>query len=574
MKKVIDLLLVNSFAPRQRIASDAALENGLALIRTFLQSKGFTVTVIDEQRLSGAEQGVPKWCFHFLRLLVILQMKYYTSLKHLTLLFLLLAWPFQSLAIYRRKKYMDKLGDEIAQYVYTNSIPMVGIKIWYGDAYAWSIQLAKKIKRQNPDTIIVAGGPQVKVYGAKVLDEEIFDLAIMGPGEYILEKLLNMLSSTATKLAFLDKVHNQITRDRLISTGSYSQHGSYMFDNFIIPKYNEEDLKDKILFHTLVDGVGCSWNKCNFCSHSRQNVTHIPRPVEEIYAEIQTMTKQGIAFFRFSSSETPLSHGKAIAHTLMANNAHIHYSMFVRAGKVTEEIFDIYCLLIKSGLRAVFMGGETGHDVINEKVMNKGVTRKDIIETIQCIKLAAAKVAQPCKIGLSLIYPTPIVGPITFQDVFQANITMIEQTLPDTVIINPPGVFPGTIWSEQAEHFGFKIAEGFNTQLMSYEYSIFKPVNFWTKLNFSLHGYDMESLLHESGKFRQAVEGMGIPTNVSDEYLMMLTAIGHGSKTDLLIFKKHSLIDIMSGSSHYIKQIVEKINTYSRKMAAQNHTVN
>ncbi|QJW47754.1 hypothetical protein HA075_19510 [bacterium BFN5] len=573
MKKNIDLLLINSFAPRQRIASDAALENGLALIRTFLQDKGFNVSVIDSQRLASAEQGVPSWCFKFLRFLVTIQMKYYASLKTLTLLFILLAWPFQSLALYWREKFMDNLIQEIATQVNNKKIPIVGIKIWYGAAHKWSVHLAKKIREKSPDTVIIAGGPQVKVYGEKVLDENVFDLAIMGPGEYILEQMLKLRNSTTNRLTFLEKFHSQITPERLVSTGSYSKTSNYMFNSFITPRYTEADLKNKILFHTLVDGVGCTWNKCNFCSHSRQNVTHIPRAVEQIYAEIKSMSQYGISFFRFSSSETPLHHGKAIAEILIDNKLRINYSMFVRAGKVTKETFNIYCLLIKSGLRAVFMGGETGHDVINEKIMNKGVTKKDIIETIQCIKLASAEVGIPCKIGLSLIYPTPIIDGITFEEVFQENINMIEQTMPDTVIINPPGVFPGTVWFDHPEKFGFEFSDELATTLMSYEYSIYKPVNFWSKLDISLNGYDMKGLLNESGKFRAEVEKLGIPTNISDEYLMMLTAIGQGSKTELLQFKKHSLIDIMTGSSTYIKQVVEKINHHSRMMAASNNTI-
>lgn len=573
MEKKIDLLLINSFAPRQRIASDAALENGLALIKTSLENRGYEVVVFDDQRISGAEEGVPNWCIKFLRLLVKIQMKYYATLKPLTLLFLLLAWPFQSLALFRRKKYMDQLIDKIADYILAQNIPTVGIKIWYGDAYTWSVDLAKKIREKNPDTAIIAGGPQVKVYGEKVLDKEVFDLAIMGPGEYILEQMLKLRNLTTNRLAFLEKFHKQITPERLVSTGSYNKISNYMFSSFITPRYTQADLKNKILFHTLVDGVGCTWNKCNFCSHSRQNVTHIPRAVEQIYAEIKSMSQYGISFFRFSSSETPLKHGEAIAEILIENKIRINYSMFVRAGKVTKETFNIYCQLIKSGLRAVFMGGETGHDIINEKIMNKGVTKRDIIETIQCIKLASAEVGIPCKIGLSLIYPTPIIDGITFEDVFQENINMIEQTMPDTVIINPPGVFPGTVWFDHPEKFGFEFSDELASNLMSYEYSIYKPVNFWSKLDISLNGYDMKSLLSESGKLRTEVEKMGIPTNISDEYLMMLTAIGQGSKTDLLLFKKHSLIDIMTGSSSYIKQVVEKINHHSRLMAASNNNI-
>lgn len=573
MEKKIDILLINSFAPRQRIASDAALENGLAIIKTFLENKGYAVVVFDDQRISGSEEGVPTWCIKVLRLLVTIQMKYYATLKPLTLLILLLAWPLQSLALFRRKKYMDQLIDKITDYILAHDISTVGIKIWYGDAYTWSVRLAERIREKSPGTVIIAGGPQVKVYGEKVLDETVFDLAIMGPGEYILEQMLKLRNSTTNKSTFLEKFHTLITPERLVSTGSYSKTSNYMFNSFITPRYTKADLKNKILFHTLVDGIGCTWNKCNFCSHSRQNVTHIPRPVEQIYAEIKSMSQYGISFFRFSSSETPLKHGESIAKILIENKLRINYSMFVRAGRVTKETFNIYCLLIRSGLRAVFMGGETGHDIINEKIMNKGVTKRDIIETIQCIKLASAEVGIPCKIGLSLIYPTPIIDGINFKDVFQENINLIEHTMPDTVIINPPGVFPGTAWFEHPEKFGFEFSDQLATNLMSYEYSIYKPVNFWSKLDISLNGYDMKSLLSESGKFRVEVEKMGIPTNISDEYLMMLTAIGQGSKTDLLLFKKHSLIDIMTGSSSYIKQVVEKINHHSRMMAALNNTI-
>lgn len=570
MKNNIDILLINSFAPRQRIVSDAALENGLAIIRTHLEDQGFSVDVIDEQRVSGAEQGVPRWCLYLLRLFTKLQIFFYGKIKVLALVLIMLAWPLQSLALFYRKQYMDQLIADIAKHVHSRNIPVVGIKTWNGDAYTWSTQLASRIRQVSPESTVIAGGPQVKVYGDKVLAVSEFDLVIMGPGEEILAALLKLRKKSPDKEHFLKSVREKIHPSRLISTGNYNETGNYMFNAFTIPRYTSDDLKDKILFHTLVDGMGCTWNKCNFCSHTRQNMNYIPRPLAEIKAEILTMSAQGISFFRFSSSETPLSHGKKIAHMLLDSKITVNYSMFVRAGKVTPETYEAYCTMIRSGLRAVFMGGETGHDLINSTVMNKGVTKKNIVDTIQCIKLASADVGIPCKIGLSLIYPTPIIENVSLQDVFDENINLIEDSLPDTVIVNPPGVFPGTTWFDQPENFGFEIADNFITSLMHYEYSMYKPVHVWEKLDFSLNGKDMYSLLAETGRLHKAVESMHIPVGISDEYLMMLTAIGHDSKTDLLIFKQQSLIDIMTGSSHYIKQIVEKINNYSRKMAADN----
>jgi len=570
MNKGIDLLLVNSFAPRQRIASDAALENSLAILRTYLEDHGFAVYVIDEQRVSGAEKGIPKFLVQLLRVVVKLQISAYSIFKPLALLMMLLAWPVHSLALYCRKQYMEQLIATIVKLVQTDNIPVVGIKVWNGDAYKWSMKLANSIRQASPETTVIAGGPQVKVYGERIFDQPAFDLAIMGPGEEILETLLTKRKTSADKKTFLEYVRREISPTPLIRTGNYSIQDNTQPGSFIVPRYQPADLHDKILLHTLVDGLGCTWNKCNFCSHTRQNMRYIPRPVDQIRDEITTMTKQGIAFFRFASSETSISQGSAIAKMLLENRLTINYSMFVRAGKISQQTYEAYCLMIQAGLRAVFMGGETGHDVINATVMNKGVTRQDIIDTIQCIKLAAAAVGAPCKVGLALIYPCPVCEGVTLEDVYQANLALIAEALPDTIIINPPGVFPETTWFEQAEKFGFRIGDDLVSKLMEYEFSMYKPVEFWADLDYSLNGQNTKALLKETVKLRKAIEAMGIPIGISDEYLMMTEAIGCRSQLDLLEFKQQSLLDIMSGSAQYLTATVEKINTQSRKLANTN----
>lgn len=570
MRKGLDILLINSFAPRHRIVSDTSLENSLALISTYLQQKGFLVHAVDEQRITSVEKGVPRWILHALRLLSHWLVETSNAgLRLASLLFLLLSWPLQALSLYYRRLYMDRLMDHIVSLVKDDNIPMVGIKLWYGDAYKWSLALAEKIKSQCPDTVIVVGGPHVKVFGEHVLEANAFDLAIMGPGEEILAQLLSLRKKTSDKQTFLDLVPASLGQTRLFRTGQFNLSGHLTWNP--IPNYTPADLKDKMLFHTLVDGVGCSWNKCNFCSHTRQHATYTPRPVEQIHSEIVEMTRQGIGFFRFSSSETPADHGSAIARMLLNQGLNINYSMFVRAGKVSPEIYDAFRLMISSGLRAVFMGGETGHDLINSSVMNKGVTRREIMETIQCIKLAAADTGIPCRVGLAMIYPCPVLPGITLDDVFQANMKLIQETMPDAVIINPPGLFPGTFWFEHAESLGFKIGPAFVTRMMEYEYSNYKPVELWPTLDYSLNGHNLADLLKETGKLRRAVEDLGIPMGVSDELLMMLDAIGLQSKADRMLFRKHSLIDIMSGTSSYISKITSQINDYSKRLAYSNH---
>jgi radical SAM superfamily enzyme YgiQ (UPF0313 family) len=576
MLKPIDILLVNSFAPRPRIASDAALENGLAIIRTYLEKEGFRAEVVDEQRIPLLEKGTPKLCIWYLRKIIQLQMKALQGgSKWASLLFLLAAWPVHAFALYRRRVYMYNLAEQITEHVKNNNIPVVGIKLWYGEAFRWGVQLAKRIRGRCPETVVIAGGPQVRVYGEHVADREEFDLAIMGPGEEMLEKLLVLRKTVKSKQEFLNKVRDEISSTPLIKTGGYDDTRTaedVVPKILIIPRYRPVDLEGKILFHTIVDGFGCTWNKCSFCSHTRYSTHYRPRPVQEIIEEMRTMVAQGIAFFRFSSSDTPIAHGKKIAQAIVDAGLQVNYSMFIRPSKAGEAEYEAYCLMIRSGLRAVFMGGETGHDGINERIMNKGVCKNDIIQTIHWIRKAAKDMGQSCRIGLSLIYPCPVTDEIILQDVYEENLSLIKQTQTDTVIVNPPGVFPGTGWFKQADIFGFKMGDNYVPTMMQYEYSIYKPAELWEKLDYSLQGMNGSDLLRETGRLRRAVAELGIPTDISDEYLMMTEAIGYTDKLDLLKFKRDTLLDIMAGSTDYTREIVEKINAQSNYLANLNVT--
>ncbi|WP_312562487.1 B12-binding domain-containing radical SAM protein [Anaerospora sp.] len=569
MKKT-ELLLVNSYAPRQRIASDAALENGLAVLRTYLEDRGHTVDVVDDQRVTAMTKGVPQWCLKLLQFMVGLQMKIYNKkIKSLWVMVMLLTWPLQALSLYYRRGFMNKRINDIIQEIKKNKVNFLGIKVWYGDAFVWSKLLATKVRDACPDTIIIAGGPQVKVYGEHILSEEFFDIAIMGPGEDALEKMLMLRQRSKDKGEFLEAFHTEISASKLIKMGTYGTVSSLTKNVFPTPRYRSEDLQGKIFFHTLVDGFGCSWNKCSFCSHTRQNSTYQSRPIEEIVDEIEEMARQGISFFRFSSSETPVEHGKKIAEEILKRNLTINFSMFARATKVTPALYDAYYIMIKAGLRAVFMGGETGHDLINEKVMNKGVRSKDIVDTINCIKLASSAAKNNCRVGLSLIYPCPVVEGVTLEEVFREDMRLIQESNPDTVIVNPPGMFPETEWMENAAKYGFKAEENFVVNFMKYEYSIYKPVELWEELGYSLQEMSGAELLKETGRLKQEIVKLGIPTDISDEYLMMTEAIGYNTRLDLLQFKSKSLQDIMSGSTTYMEQIIEKINQKSRQMAQQ-----
>jgi hypothetical protein len=62
---------------------------------------------------------------------------------------------------------------------------------------------------------VVAGGPQVIVYRERVIENGMFDLAVMGPGEKILEDLLLLRRETGKKKDFLERVLRENNGSRI-----------------------------------------------------------------------------------------------------------------------------------------------------------------------------------------------------------------------------------------------------------------------------------------------------------------------------------------------------------------------
>ncbi|SDD86861.1 hypothetical protein [Sporomusa acidovorans] len=547
-----EILLVNSFAPRQRVVADTTLENSLAILRTCLEAKGIEAEVIDDQRITAGEKGLPSLAVRLLKALVKLQLKTYHN-KTFTHALLLAAWPLYAYTLQRRHTYMQDRIRQIVTELKTKNIPLLGLKLWYGDAFQWSCDLAAAVRQHCPTTTIIAGGPQVNVSGDFVLRNTCFDLAIMGPGEEILAELIALHRLTGTRDAFLEQVR-QTYGGTLLKTGGFAgntkQH-SQSLTKPIVPAYRAEDLQDKIYVHTIVDGVG------------RCALPVTPRPAAAIVAEMETMLKRGIAFFRFSSSATTIEHGRNIAEAILARGLTIRYSMSIRAGKPTQATLDAYRLMIQSGLRAVFMGGETGHDE----------DKRLIVGTVATIRLAADAAGLPCRIGLSLIYPCPLPAGTGADEVYKANVTLIDETLPDTVIVTPPGPLPATNWYNHSEKYGCTFAAGaaaFTQNFMGYKYSVYQPAERWNDTGFALGSMDGRAWLKETGKLRAYAAHLGIPTDIAAEYLMMTEAIGLTSKAELMLFKQRTLIDIISGSTDYTRSIAAAINKASREIAATN----
>jgi hypothetical protein len=289
------------------------------------------------------------------------------------------------------------------------------------------------------------------------------------------------------------------------------------------------------------------------------------------------MIRQGIGLFRFAGSDTPPHFGQQIAMAILDANIKIEFTMGCRAvknckdPKVFRKTMEAFTLMMRAGLKGIFMGAETGNDTINHEIMNKGINSDDLIYTIRAFREAEKMAGRRATVSLVFIYPAPTVAKISQEDIFTDNIELLKKSMPDAVMVTPPGPFKNTNWYCDTEKFGFDVAPDIIPRMMEYEYVLYKPVDTWNEIPFSLKGIHFRTMLTETQKLRRYIEQeLHIPTDLSDEHFLMISSAGMLSAEGIDEFKLNTLLSILSSDYRYLDKISEKVNKYSRQLASSN----
>lgn len=581
-----EIWIWNSRARRRRSASDNFEENGLHLLKAYLLEYGISVQIIDDATRDGYNALSPPWLSHWNHLLYKQLFDQEKSKLVKTIIAPLASLTQNILSLIQHRRMILRL-DAVARNIAIEKMKLFGIKVWYGEAFTYSKILTKLINKYSPATIVIAGGYHATLYEEDILQYSNFDLSVAGNGEEPLKSIIEFVRSTyingMTKEDFLNILIKE-QQDKPIPGLIFRNNNQIVFNSknvsrkikTTIPRYTYNSGKTKV--HILLESSGCPWNACNFCVHNKfAPVYHTRKPSDIIY-EIKEMIRQGIGLFRFAGSDTPPHYGQQIAKAILEDNLHVEFTMGCRAVKnckdpeVFRETSEAFALLMKAGLRGIFMGGETGNDMINYEVMNKGITSEDVLYTIKAFRQAQINAEQRATVSLAFIYPSPIVASVKLTDIFQDNIQLIKKAQPDAVMISPPGPFKNTNWYCKADEFGFDISADFIQRMMEYEYVLYKPVDLWKEIPFSLKGMDFKKMLAETQKLRRYVDReLDIPTDLSDEHFLMISSSGMLSGEGIKEFKQKSLLSILSSDYRYLDYISDKVNRYSNKLADSNN---
>lgn len=249
-------------------------------------------------------------------------------------------------------------------------------------------KVAKYIKKKNPHSTIILGGPHTSLMGKEILEKTLeIDYCCRGEGEKSFPKLVKFIQAGHKKE--IEKIDNLCFR----KNGSVKCNDLTLIqnvDHLPFPYYEKFELCKYKMFPSTVcvlTSRGCPFG-CIFCSVGLiMGKSFRARSPKNVLDEMETLIKKyGSTDFMISDDNFTLDikRAKEICKGIIKRGFNIRWylSNGVRADRLDDELVN---LMRKSGCREIALGIEN----INNKILKrlkKGETIEDIKKAISLIQ--------------------------------------------------------------------------------------------------------------------------------------------------------------------------------------------
>jgi radical SAM superfamily enzyme YgiQ (UPF0313 family) len=415
-----------------------------------------------------------------------------------------------------QRRGVDQIAQEICNKIKEYKPDFVGFKLWTGDGFCGSVQIAETIKRKFPGLPIIAGGPHVDVFRELIIKQNgAFDVLTYAEGEETIVRLAECLKEGRSfegvpNLIYKGNGTAKITDPKWVEK----------LDDLPYPNYDEEIYpsmggNQKVKIITVDESRGC-FSCCYFCPHPKKSGTRLRmKTPERFVAEIERMMDaHSFTAFRYAGSATPTLFARKIADLIAKKKLGVDYSMFGNIIISRGEDFDA---LRDSGCRAIFFGLESG----SEKLLKAGIGKKFKVDE-------ARKVLKACKTSgiftiTSIIFPAPFENEATRNE----TVELLKEVRPDSVIVTFPILTPTTTWAAEPDRFGFRITDGrWIENAMDYKIKWLFPPRFWKALPYTLNDRKFGAYTRMTSDFTHTLRKEGFLVGMSDELLLMADRAG------------------------------------------------
>lgn len=292
--------------------------------------------------------------------------------------------------------------------------------------------LAHDIKRVNPDTLIVMGGPHVTFTDVDILQYHPYiDVIVRHEGEKTLVELLR-----ACNTGDFSDVKGITYREESTITQTPERPFIQNLDSLPFPARDllkAEKYYKKGSMPRILSGRGCP-HRCIFCSTSSMwgHKVRLRSPkniVDEIESITHTYKIKGLSFDDDTFTIFP-KHTIGICEEIVRRQVHIQWGCNVRVDTLTEDLVQI---MKKAGCTRFFIGVESG----NQKtlaLMNKKTTLQQIRRAVELAKKYSIQTTLSCILG----FPNE-----TYADV-KKTIDFVISLNSERYLFNFLMIYPGT----------------------------------------------------------------------------------------------------------------------------------
>jgi radical SAM superfamily enzyme YgiQ (UPF0313 family) len=305
--------------------------------------------------------------------------------------------------------------------------------------------ISKKVKADNPNLIIVFGGPHATFNPNRILRQHpSVDVITRGEGEYTVVDLVDTLTNTGS----LKDVQGITYRDgdSIVSTPDRSLIED--LDALLFPDRGLLDVEyysmiggAKIAtekFTSILSSRGCAF-QCRFCcAHQFARNVWRPRSVENIIDELCYLSSEGYKQFIFVDDNFTINQKRVIDLCQSIRKEHLDIEWFCE-GRVDRSSYLMMQALSRAGCKVIFLGIESA----NQRILNyyhKQITPHQSIRAVNTAR----------KAGIDAIIGAFIVGaPSETRAEIQNTLEFANHLPIDFPRFNILGAYPGTsIWDE------------------------------------------------------------------------------------------------------------------------------
>lgn len=444
-----------------------------------------------------------------------------------------------------KKLFLKKIVDKIDGYIKSDRSRIFGAKL-YANGFKDSVYIASQIKKRNPELMVVAGGPQVSMFGHRIFGKITFDGTIFN-GSNVFNALVYAEGDASivglAKVAYegknIENVPNLLLPDGRTTKRKDADLDQLPFPNYDIDVYS--NIEDKMFIPVVEDSRGCH-NACTFCIHPRIGGKLRERSIGKIIDEIKhTDERYGARIFRLSGPSPRAERVNELCKRLSEG-----YNISAFGYSSPDYEFTGY---VPDKLSGVFIGVESTSEKFL-KLYNKTEDADAFLYNVGTM-IQGFKKADIATI-VSMIVPSPD----ETRETMEKHIQYLSRVQPDFVVTSPIGFMPGTpltrMAEKQGELLGVKLDEDFLDQMLNLELDLLQnpkerpPVPYQLRVD----GEFTRDLFGVTAQFSRRLAEYGMFPN-SDEIVDM-AKLWHGSLSKCQNERRKQVNEFMVVGRQYI----------------------